>query len=48
MNFLTLFATSVASFALVIGRRFTLEFVIGICGKGEIDGGLNGFRRFHL
>ena len=39
MNFFTLFATSAANRALVIGRRFTVKSVVGIYGgcEREID-----------
>ena len=37
MNFFMRFATSVASFILVIGLRFTVKSVVEICGKCEID-----------
>ena len=32
MNFFTLFATPAANFILVIGRRFEVKSVMGICG----------------
>ena len=37
MSFLIRFATSMASFILVIGRRLAVKSVVGICGKCESE-----------
>ena len=37
MNFLRLFATSVANLILVTGRRFAVKSVVGICDEREVN-----------
>jgi hypothetical protein len=37
MNFLMLFATSVANLILVTGRRFAVKSVVGICDECEVN-----------
>ena len=41
MNFFILFATSAANLVLVIGRRFAVKSVVGICGERECEIGAN-------
>ena len=48
MNFFMLFASSAANFILVIGRRFAVKSVVGICDGCEIDANRMGSVRFHL
>ena len=43
MNFFMHFATSAASFILVICRRFAVKTAVGICSKCEIDANRMGF-----
>ena len=43
MNFLMLFATSVANLILVTGRRFAVKSVVGICDECEDNATSIGF-----
>ena len=44
MNLFILFATSAANLILVIGRRFAVKSVVGICDEREIDVNWTSFR----
>ena len=46
MNFFMLFATSAASFILVIGRRFEVKSLIATYGWCEIEANRKGFVEF--